>query len=314
LKLREVGLTSDQILEIGERYLKEYKGRLKRFAGQINPDLTVDEVVEKIKSHHPPNFGEVLKSYREAMERAKGYTINAGVATIPSDEAVRIVPAPEFLVHLMPSAGLYSPPKFEKKRVGIFTICPPRSNEVLREHNYYSIINTTVHEAYPGHHLQLTCAACNPSLIRALSVTATEFIEGWAHYCEDYMDEIGYSSEVEVRLIRTIDMIWRACRVIIDVRLSQGSMKFDEAVNFLVKDTRMEREMAVKEIRIYTQRPGYFLSYLIGKHMIKELKKEYREHAGESYSDRNFHDSLLYSGSLPIKYQKRILLGRLKEN
>jgi uncharacterized protein (DUF885 family) len=91
-------------------------------------------------------------------------------------------------------------------------------------------------------------------------------------------------------------------------------MKFDEAVNFLVKDTRMEREMAVKEIRIYTQRPGYFLSYLIGKHMIKELKKEYREHAGESYSDRNFHDSLLYSGSLPIKYQKRILLGRLKEN
>jgi uncharacterized protein (DUF885 family) len=311
IELRELDLTPIQILEMGKKYLKENKKELERISKLIDVNLSMKEIVKKVKSEHPQNFEMVLNSYREAIGKAKAYIAKAGVVTIPSDEAVRVVPTPEFEVHLMPFAGMYPPPRFEKEKLGIFTVSPPANEQMLKEHNYYSILNTTVHEAYPGHHLQLTCATYNPSLIRALtiSVTATEFIEGWAHYCEDYMDELGYSNDPKVRLIRTIDMIWRACRVIIDVRLSQGLIKFDEAVDFLVQNTGMEKEGAVKEVRMYTKNPGYFLSYLVGKHMLKEVKERYKEKMGDKYSDRSFHDSLLYSGSLPIKYQKKILLG-----
>jgi uncharacterized protein (DUF885 family) len=65
---------------------------------------------------------------------------------------------------------------------------------------------------------------------------------------------------------------------------------------------------------MYTQNLRYFLSYLVGKHMLKELKKKYKKKRGDKYSDRSFHDSLLYSGSLPLKYQKKILFGGIEIN
>jgi uncharacterized protein (DUF885 family) len=168
-----------------------------------------------------------------------------------------------------------------------------------------------VHEGYPGHHLQLTCANKNPSLTRTLS-RAIETIEGWAHYCEEFMKEIGYDDTLESRFVQTLDSIWRATRIIIDVKLSCGKMSFNEAVDFLIEQTGMEKKAAIAEVKRYTQNPAYQLSYLLGKHLIKDLKMRVKKRMGSSFSDKFFHDTILNAGSLPMKYIEEIFDEKLK--
>jgi len=104
-----------------------------------------------------------------------------------------------------------------------------------------------------------------------------------------------------------VGLVWRAARIVIDVQLSSGEMTFDEAVDFLVEQTGMERDAAMAEVRRYTFTPGQPLSYLLGKHLIKQLRREAEEKLGDDFSAKRFHDLLLSSGSIPVKYHREIL-------
>ena len=94
----------------------------------------------------------------------------------------------------------------------------------MREHNFSSISNTSIHEAYPGHHLQLAVANRHPSLTR-LATDAPEFVEGWGMYSEQMMREQGFDDAPNFRLAMYTDAIWRACRIILDVRMHRGEIE-----------------------------------------------------------------------------------------
>jgi len=303
IKLRELGLNIKEMLEIGERALSVNKKELKEIAREINPRLTVKEVEKKIEKKHSDNFKEIIKQYRRITAKARNFILTHNLIEIPKDEKIIIKETPSFLIHTTPFAAYFSPPKFVKKKVGIYIITPAKQKRLLERHNYTSIFNTSVHEAYPGHHLQFVLGFKNPSLVRILS-GATEMIEGWAHYCEEYMRDVGFNNTAETRFVQTQDEIWRAARIIIDINLHFGKMSFNEAVRFLMKKVGMEKENAIAEVKRYTKSPGYQLSYLIGKHLIKRLKRDIQEKMGEKYSDRFFHEVILNAGSVPIKYLK----------
>ena len=231
---------------------------------------------------------------------------------IPGNEKILIKRTPRFLRHTTPFAAYFPPVKFGKEKLGIYIVTPPRNKEMLRKHNYAAIANTSVHEAYPGHHLQFVLGFKNISLIRTLS-DATEFIEGWAHYCEEYMREVGFNNQNEVRFIQTLDEIWRAVRIVIDIKLHSGKMTFKEAVNFLVKEVDMDKGNAIAEVKRYTKSPTYQLSYLVGKYLIKELKRDVARQMGEKYSDRFFHQVILDAGAIPIKYLRQEFELKIKK-
>jgi uncharacterized protein (DUF885 family) len=170
--------------------------------------------------------------------------------------------------------------------------------------NYASIRNTAVHEAFPGHFLQ--GATSNRGSFVRLLAQGTETVEGWAHYCEEMMTEKGFITDLETRLIQVNDMIWRAVRIIVDVKLSRGEMSFEEAVGMLVKETGMSKEGATAEVKRYTQSPGYPLSYLIGKHLILQLKEEVKQKMGNRFNDRFFHDTITANGYLPISMLHKV--------
>jgi len=209
---------------------------------------------------------------------------------------------------------MYSPPgRFEKRQLGLYfvTPCSPDS-EMMRENNYASIKNTSVHEAFPGHHLQQVCANLNPSLVRLLR-WSVETVEGWAHYCEELMMETGFSREPEVRVAKLLDQIWRACRIIVDIDLHTGRMKLDDAVDFLVREVGMERPAAIAEVKRYTYTPTYQLSYLLGKHLIMQLRRSVRKELGNMYQERFFNDTLLYAGPIPAKYLAKLMERKVRE-
>jgi uncharacterized protein (DUF885 family) len=176
----------------------------------------------------------------------------------------------------------------------------------MREHNRSSISNTSIHEAYPGHHLQLAVANRHPSLTRILA-DAPEFVEGWGMYSELMMREQGFDDAPNFRLAMATDAIWRACRIILDVRMHRGELSVEEATDFLVGHTSFERANAQAEINRYTYTPTYQLSYLLGRVLLLQLRADEQRRLGDRFELRAFHDSLLANGSLPISFHRRIL-------
>ncbi len=305
LELRGLGLNSDQILEFAYSALSKEKDKLRELASKVKPGVSVEEAKQIVKSFHPRNFQEVIEVYRKSIEQSKSFILKKDTFRIPPNEVVIVKETPEFMRSLVSTAAIFQPAKFDKDQVSVYLITPHEDIKYLEEHNYYSIPNTTVHEAYPGHHLQGCCSNTNPSLIRLLTPFPVEFVEGWAHYCEEYMKEIGYDDSPEAQFEQTTDMIWRATRMILDIKLAKGEIGHEEAVEYLIEQTGMERQIATVEVNEYAERPTYFLSYYLGKHMILKLKRDLRQKLGKNFDENKFHDMLLYSGGIPMQYAKR---------
>ena len=314
VKLRDLGMSSDEILKLGEKYLKDTKAERKKLAQQAAPGKTEEELKKKIESNAPKTFEEALKFTEQAMEEAKRFVQKNNLATVNDEDRLYVRETPAFIAPLIPFAALMMPAKYDKPQIGVYIVTRPREIANLGNHlNYKSVRNTAVHEAFPGHFLQGACSN-RASLIRILS-DGTETVEGWAHYCEQMMAEQGFIADAETKFVQVNDVIWRAVRIIVDVKLSRGEMSFDEAVDMLTKETGMSKDGATAEVRRYTQTPGYQLSYLLGKHLILQLKEEVKQKMGSKYSDRFFHDTITANGYLPISLVRKIFeqkIGKMK--
>ncbi|MCW3986482.1 MAG: DUF885 domain-containing protein [Candidatus Bathyarchaeota archaeon] len=312
VQLRDLGMTSEEICQLGVRYLKELKEERARIAAQIAPGKSVKEVMKTIEGNAPKTFEEALRATRKAMEEAKEFIIENNIATVYEEDKLIIEETPAFLAPLIPFAAMMMPSRFDKPMIGVYIVTCPKDIANIGNHlNYASIRNTAVHEAFPGHFLQGT-ASNRSSLIHILA-NGTETIEGWAHYCEQMMMEHGYVTSLESKIMQINDVIWRAVRIIVDVKLSRGEMSFDEAVDMLIKEAGMSKEGAVAEVRRYTQTPGYALSYLLGKHLILQLLEEVKQKTGEKYNERFFHDTITANGYLPISMLRKVFAKKIAE-
>ena len=302
------GLDADAILEIGWQQLAENKAARVAAAREIDPNADEAAVVDRIKSDHPATFDEALDNYRDAMLRAREHLIEHDIVTVPEDERIAVVPTPEYLRNLVPFAAYFEPPKFDRDPSGIYIVTPSVGNDpnAMREHNYSSISNTSIHEAYPGHHLQLSVAGRHPSLTRIL-IDAPEFVEGWGMYSEQMMREQGFDDAANFRLNMYTDAIWRACRIILDIRMHRGEVSVDEAIRFMVEQTSFEEANARAEVHRYTYTPTYQLSYLLGKVLLLQLRADEQRRLGDRFTLKGFHDALLRNGSLPISFHRRLL-------
>jgi uncharacterized protein (DUF885 family) len=304
-------LDTDQILAIGEEQLAFNRERRRRVAREIDSQADERDVVDRVKSANPPNFEAALDAYRAAMRDARAFVIDHDIASIPEGEQISVVETPRYLRNALPFAAYFTPPKFGSggSARGLYVVTPSVNDDdagAMREHNYASIYNTSIHEAYPGHHLQLTAAITHPSLVRLL-VDAPEFVEGWAMYSEEMMREEGFDTDPEHLLMMYTDTIWRACRIILDIKLHRGDITIDEATDFMVEQTGFERANAAAEVQWYTYRPTYPLSYLLGKVLLLRLRDDEKRRLGDRFSLLRFHDALLREGSLPISFHRRLM-------
>ena len=302
------GLDADAILELGWQRLAEELAARTAAAREIDPDADEAAVVDRVKSDGPATFDEALAAYRTATQRARAYLIEYDLVTVPDDERIEIIATPAYLANVVPFAAYFEPSAFDAKPEGIYIVTRSVGGnpDAMREHSYASISNTSIHEAYPGHHLQLDVARRNPSLTRLLS-DAPEFVEGWGMYTELMMREQGFDAGPAFRVALHTDAIWRACRMILDVRLHRGELTVDEATDFLVAQTSFERPNARAEVQWYTYRPTYPLSYLLGRTLLLNLRADEQRRLGERFSLKSFHDTLLRNGSIPISFHRRLL-------
>jgi uncharacterized protein (DUF885 family) len=260
-------------------------------------------VAKKIKGKHPA-APELLASYKKEVSRAREFLVQKDVVSFPPGETLDVIDTPAFM-RATTSAAYDPAPAFEERGAkGFFFVTPvekslpaQKQEEMLRENDFADIVDTSVHEAYPGHHLQLSFARTNPSKARRAFSHAI-FEEGWGLYSEELMAELGYYDD-EQRLIQLEWTLVRAARVIIDVGLHVGDMTYEQAVKMLTDEVHLERALAVSEARRYTEDPTQPSAYLIGREKILELRERAKQRDGAKFSLKAFHTDLLGRGSIP---------------
>lgn len=296
-----LSLDAEELLALGEKLFAETKKELAALAEKIAPGKGIEAAARKIQDHHPP-AADLLPVYLKAMEAARAFVREKRLVTFPPREELRVVYTPEFERHEMPFAAYLSPSPKDSEQIGYYYVTPVDSDDLLREHNYTGLENTSVHESYPGHHLQFTIAnsipaACTlPRLMNESSV----FYEGWALYCEQLMQEQGFLKSEEHRFVMVKDRLWRALRIIIDVKTQTGRMTYDEAADLMVRELQFPRPQAEGDLNWYSQSPSIPMGYALGWTIINRLREKEKVRLGSRFDLCAFHDRLLSAGSISL--------------
>lgn len=316
LSLRKLPWDREKILKTGYELLESLTEEAHQLANTIDPAKTFEEVVDEVKAHHPPNFEMVLEHAGNEAKRAKEFIITHDLASIPPEDNLVIAETPQYIAPLVPIA-MYGPaPFYAQTQSGIYYITRPSSESSLKTsgfHSYYSLPNVMVHEAYPGHHLDLcwnnSLASPLTTIASLASTLGSETVEGWAHYCEEMMLEQGFHDELgqeKVKLTILLGQIWRAVRIIVDIELHCKQRTVEDAIQLLIDRALMDAPTAKAEVRRYTTAPGYQLSYLIGKLLIQQLRQEVEKKQGDQFNLKDFHDTIIKSGDLPYYLLKEL--------
>jgi len=292
----------DTVYALGEKIFARTDQQMTELAHRIDPQAKGwPEVAARLKAKHPTARG-LLEGYRGEVLRARAFLVAHDVVPFPPDDVLDVIDTPQFQRTTI-TAAYDAPPPFDKVTKGFFFVTPvdpalpaDEQEQMLRENDWADIVNTAVHEGYPGHHLQLSFARRHPSLMRKASSPAI-LEEGWALYCEELMAELGYYTD-EQRLMQLEWTLVRAARVLIDIGLHTRGMTFEEGVAMLTDKVHLEKELAVSEVKRYTQSPTQPLSYLVGREMIFRLRDRYKEREKERFSLKRFHAEVLSRGGI----------------
>jgi uncharacterized protein (DUF885 family) len=176
-------------------------------------------------------------------------------------------------------------------------VTPPDDPEGLRDHNYAHIPSVAAHEGYPGHHLQIMSVHRLDSLVRRVTGSVV-MIEGWGLYTEQLMHDVGYYSE-EAQLGQLAARLFRALRIVLDMRLQAGDLSYDEAVDKAVELAHLSPSTARSEVARYTMEPTQPFAYLVGCLELERLRAESQERLGDAFRLRRFHDRVLSYGHMP---------------
>lgn len=292
--------TPEALAGYGEALKRETEVALGRAAFQIDGSHDWNGAIERLKDEHP-GADELVETYAEQMALARDFVIRQGLVDVPPGETLEVTATPEFLRPIIPYAAYQPPGVHDDDRTGLFYVTPPdpdAAEEALRDHATNGILITALHEAYPGHHLQFMHAYRAATEPRRVFWTPI-FAEGWALYCEDMMREQGFYTDPRTRLFQLKDLLWRACRVVVDVGLHVRGWTPERAVDYMVEEAGLERPNAEIEVRRYCAEPTQPMSYAVGKREILRLRDMYRDHKGDDFDLREFHDRLLSWGTIP---------------
>jgi len=312
MKLRGLGITADQILELGERYLEDLKREREVVAERIAPGGGLKGAKAKVEADCPKTFEDALKATEEEMLKARSFVKDQGLATIDDSAILKVMETPAFLAPVLPYAALFMSSKFDPVQEGAYVVTRPKEGDLGSHLNYAAIINTAVHEAYPGHFHQGVRSngkhwifqVCQMVVSTDTMYLASETVEGWAHYCEKMMYDHGYGATDPALLEMLNGAIWRAYRIIADIKLARGEATVEEMIEMAVNEVGMPRAAAEAEAKRYTRTPGQALSYLIGRHLIIEFRKELEDQLGERFDEKLFHDSVADYGYLPVSLMR----------
>ncbi|HJW41351.1 MAG TPA: DUF885 domain-containing protein [Rhizomicrobium sp.] len=259
-----------------------------------------------------PARDEVVATAKASLTRATDFVRTNDLITLPNSP-VEVVLMPEF-ARGVAVAYCDSPGPLDKRMKTYFDVSPipddwtpEQTGSFLREYNSLAIQDVAVHEAMPGHYVQLWHANACPSVLRAV-LSSGSFVEGWAVYAEGMMVEQGFLADNPLYKLAQLKVLLRTItNAILDQALHVDGMSQDEAMHLMtVTAFQQEREAAGKWIRASlssTQLSTYFVG--VSEH--STIRAEAKRRAGDTFDLKAYHDRVLAYGSAPARYVRALM-------
>ena len=263
---------------------------------------------------------DILDYYNWEVRQERVYLEINNILSIPEDIApVTVVETPPFLRSMIAGIAYQPAGPFDSVQNAYFYVRPiPDDLDRAQLEARYRFVSrrgfkgSVVHEAYPGHHLQMQLAGRNPDPVRKWQ-TNLMMIEGWALYCEEMTYANGlYGDENPAQWLGVLGGIrLSAARIVADVKLHTGQFTYDECVAWMTSaldiTTESGQQYIKTEVRRYTMSPTVQMSYLMGKREIQSLYDAASARDGDQFSPQAFYDQLLAEGSIPPELMWQIL-------
>ena len=313
-------LSMEEILARAEARLAEthdalYETALPLFRS-AHPNASDDQLAERMSvirdtldrlAEDRPTDATIVDDARETLAETTRFVGDNALMSLPA-EPVEIIVMPEFQRGVS-TAYCDSPGPLEENGKTFYAIAPTpqdwsaeRTESLYREYNDYMLRDLTVHEAMPGHYLQLAHSKkfAAPTLTRHIFYSGP-FVEGWAVYAEQLMAEHGYGGP-QVKM-QQLKMYTRAViNAILDQKIHAGSMTEEEAMDLMMTEGFQEDGEAAGKWRRARLTSTQLSSYFVGNEEVWEIRKGWEKKNGAITDWKTFHDAVLSHGSPPAKF------------
>jgi uncharacterized protein (DUF885 family) len=315
----QVDLSLDQIEAAGRADLERNTAALKSECSSYAPKASLAQCVAKMAANKPK--AGALEEARGQLKMLKEFIVTNNIVSIPSNDEALVAEAPPY--NRSNAAFINTAGPYDKGVVSVYNIAPPDPKWSKAEQASYipgeaTLLFTSVHEVWPGHFLQFLHSNANPDKLEALWV-GYAYAEGWAHYCEEMMIEMGLGKgDAEKHIGQLSEALLRDVRLLSAFGLHTHGMTVAQSEKMFREQAFQDPGNARQQAARGTYDPAY-LNYTLGKLMIRKLRADWLAKgaaAGSTPSPADdqarwheFHDKFLSYGGPPIPLLRKELVG-----
>jgi uncharacterized protein (DUF885 family) len=326
----DAGLTADEVLAEAEREAERVTAEMAFVARQLWSELfpgtivptddpegraeAIRRVIDAIGEDRS-SAGTVVDDVKATADEVKAFISRARVLALPEPDKCAIIEMPEFM-RGNSTAYLNPAPPLDPRGRSEYAVSPPpahwtpeRVESYFREYNRQMLRILTIHEAYPGHYVQLEYSNRCPSFLRRVLQSGT-FAEGWAVYTEQMMLDQGYGGgDLRLRMMQLKFYLRAVVNAILDHRMHCTEMTDEDAMALLtVRAFQTEGEAAGKVVRA-KQSSAQLSTYFVGRTAFYRLRQRVQRAMGDQFDLARFHEAVLAHGTVPVRHLPA-LVGR----
>jgi hypothetical protein len=330
----DAGLTAEQNLAEAQSEFARVHGELYVVARQLWPQYfpgqnfppddvagrreAITRVIGAVNREHGA-APDLVADARATVAGLQTFIREHDYLRLPQPDNCAVIEMPEFR-RGNSLAYLDNAPPLDPRAKSFYAVSPPPADwtpaqiqSFLEEYNRHMLPILTIHEAYPGHYVQLEYANRNPSLIRRV-LQSGPCIEGWAVYGEITMLNAGYGAgDLRLRLMQLKFYLRAVANSILDYRMHCTRLSDAQAMKFLMEDTfQAEGEAKLKVIRA-KQSAVQLSTYFVGRMAHYRLRQAVQRELGDRFDPGRYHEAVLAHGSVPVKYLPELVRQRLAQ-
>ena len=292
-----LNITPDSVFNLGKKEVARIKSQMQAIIDDLKFEGTFNDFLNELRhnsSFYAKSEQELLNYAAWLSKKAEGQLPKyfSNLYELPfTVEPVPLNIAPNY------TAGRFIHGSRVNNKPGIYWV----NTYDLKSRTLYTLPALTLHEAVPGHHLQIQRAAEIENLNEfRRNYYISAFGEGWGLYAEFLGEEMGmYDNPYDLFGRFTYEM-WRACRLVVDVGIHYRDWSREKAVKFMQENTALSLREVNTEIDRYIGWPGQAISYKIGEIVIKELRQKAELELGNKFNIQEFHEIILGNGSVTL--------------
>ncbi len=307
------GKTPETLLAEAEADLVKTRAEIARLAAP----KTVEQALADVARQHA-TVTTYIPSARQALITATAFVKTKALLTLPPNANLEVIETPVFMRGLYGVGGFNPAPALEPQLGAFFWVTPipgtwpqSRIDSKLREYNDSGMQHLTVHEAMPGHYVQGEYAnELQPQSRRLLREIFGNgpYVEGWAVYSQHLMAEQGYLGDTPgYRLTLQKQLLRVLANTILDVRLQTLGMTDQQALDLMTKNTYQETEEASAKLQRAKLSSCQLPTYYAGYKGWLSLREHVQSKRGSAFNLKDFHESALRQGALPLPVLERLL-------